>query len=304
MRLSTDLKVRHATVAGQSHHYIDEGVGPALVLIHGSLCDCRYWDAQIKALRAHFRVIAPSLEHYWPAQWDGQGNGFTVASHARGVIALLRHLGIERAHWVGHSRGGRVALEAALSDVASLASLSLADPGVVFADERDRPVTRERDDDRAGERCAGLSSSRGAADSASSSIDQRDDFREVAARHIAQGRVDEGLAVFVDTVTGPQTWQRMVPWFKAMAHDNASTVLGQIREATVAVDPQALHALTLPCLLIGGGLSPAPYPGILSRLHAELPDSELHMIAGSSHGMNIGNPRAFNRCIEQFLLGE
>ena len=304
MRLSTDFEVRHANVAGQSHHYIDEGAGPALVLIHGSLCDCRYWDAQIKALRTHFRVIAPSLEHYWPARWDGQGDGFTVASHARGVIGLLRHLGLERAHWIGHSRGGRVALEAALSDPTSLASLSMADPGVVFADEPHRSVTPDHAGGTAGKLDVGTASSHGAIDSASTAIDQRGDFREVAARHIAQGRVDEGLAVFVDTVTGPQTWQRMVPWFKAMAYDNASTVLGQIREATAPIDSQALQALTLPCLLIGGALSPAPYPGILGRLHAELPNSELHMISGSSHGMNIGNPRAFNRCIEQFLLGE
>ena len=124
MRLLTDFEVRHAWVAGQVHHYIDEGAGPALVMIHGSLCDCRYWDAQIKALRTRFRVIAPSLRHYWPARWDDQGIGFSVTSHASDVIALLRHLGVERAHWIGHSRGGRVALEAAIAN--------RADPGAML----------------------------------------------------------------------------------------------------------------------------------------------------------------------------
>lgn len=283
MRSQTAFEIRQAILAGDTHYYIDEGSGPPLVLVHGSLCDCRYWDAQIKALRAHFRVIAPSLRHYWPARWDGLGAGFTVAQHAHDVRTLLRHLDVARAHWVGHSRGGRVALEAALTDASALMSLTLADPGVVFT----KSAAQAQDTGHQ-----------------SPTLDRREDFRAIAARHIAEGRIDEGLAVFVDAVTGPQTWQRMVPWFKAMAHDNAATVLGQIREVPEPVAESALQRLALSCLLVGGALSPPPYPDILARLHALLPDSDLHMIAGSSHGMNIGNPRAFNRCIEQFLLGD
>lgn len=298
MRSSTAFVIRQAIVAGATYHYIDEGTGPTLVLIHGSLCDCRYWNAQIRSLRMHFRVIAPSLRHYWPAQWDGLGEGFSIAAHMQGVVALLSHLGIPCAHWVGHSRGGRVALAAALSLPQALLSLTLADPGLVFAYV-----------DSGGDARAVAVLDGGAKSSAipkgmayDAAYDPRGDFRETAAQHIAAGQTDAGLALFVDTVTGPQTWQRMVHWFKAMAHDNAMTLLGQIRETIPVISPQALQSLTLPCLLIGGALSPAPYPGILARLHTLLPNSNLQMIAGSSHGMNIGNARAFNRSIQHFLL--
>jgi pimeloyl-ACP methyl ester carboxylesterase len=57
----------------------------------------------------------------------------------------------------------------------------------------------------------------------------------------------------------------------------------------------------MPVLLIGGALSPAPYPATLDRLQALLPQAQRVKIAGSSHGMNLGNPRAFNQAILDFL---
>ena len=85
-----------------------------------------------------------------------------------------------RADLVGHSRGGRVALEVALRRPDALRSLTLADPGLPLPGEDDL----------------------------------RGSFRQEALTLIRQGDVDTGLALFVDTVTGPNTWQRMVPWFK------------------------------------------------------------------------------------------
>ena len=55
--------------------------------------------------------------------------------------------------------------------------------------------------------------------------------------------------------------------------------------------------------MIGGALSPAPYPALLDTLEQWLPQSQRVTIAGSSHGMNLGNPRAFNGAIEAFLRG-
>ena len=35
--------------------------------VHGSLCDYRYWQPQLAGLSKHYRCIAVSLTHYWPA---------------------------------------------------------------------------------------------------------------------------------------------------------------------------------------------------------------------------------------------
>src|SRR5690606_8444291 len=130
------------------------------------------------------------------------------------------------AHLVGHSRGGRVALETALRRPDLARSLVLADPGLPLPGG---------DDSRGG-------------------------FRQRALALIRDGDPDAGLALFIDTVTGPDTWRRMVPWFKDMVRDNANTLLGQAREQPGPLTPDTLRRLALPTLLIGGALSPAPYP--------------------------------------------
>src|SRR5688500_3434000 len=59
--------------------YAERGAGTPLLLIHGTLADHRWWAPQMEPLGRHYRVVAPSLRHYWPARWDGAGGGFTVA---------------------------------------------------------------------------------------------------------------------------------------------------------------------------------------------------------------------------------
>ena len=52
-----------------------------MVFVHGSLCDYRYWDPQLASLSAHYRCIAPSLSHYWPAVEAGIQDEFSWQNH-------------------------------------------------------------------------------------------------------------------------------------------------------------------------------------------------------------------------------
>ena len=216
-----------------------------------------------------FRVLAVCLRRYWPETWDGEGDGFSIEQHASDVLEFIDTVAGGPAHLVGHSRGGRVALEAALRQPDALRSLTLADPGLPLPGG---------DDSRGG-------------------------FRQRALALIRQGDVEDGLALFVDTVTGPDTWQRMVPWFKEMVRDNVGTLFGQAEEKPEVLSPQQIGTLKLPTLLIGGALSPAPYPAVLDALSQWVPHAHRVTVVGSSHGMNLGNPRAFNGAIEAFIGG-
>ncbi|MFE7774149.1 alpha/beta fold hydrolase [Streptomyces sp. NPDC057445] len=105
------------------------GDGPAVVLLHSSVCDRRMWDAQWQALaEAGHRVV----------RCDFRGFGETPAEAVRpyrdadDVLALLDALGLERAAFVGASFGGRVAVEIAArrpERVTSLVLLCAALPG-------------------------------------------------------------------------------------------------------------------------------------------------------------------------------
>jgi len=101
-----------AAINGTELSYYDTGgAGPAVVLSHGILMDHSMFDAQVRALAPEFRVLT----------WDERGHGDTKApgpfsywDSARDVLALLDHLGLDRAVLGGMSQGGFLSLRAAL----------------------------------------------------------------------------------------------------------------------------------------------------------------------------------------------
>ncbi|ADO73887.1 alpha/beta fold hydrolase [Stigmatella aurantiaca] len=88
------------------------GTGPALILGHGFLMDSRMFDAQVQALAPEFRIVRWDARGLGRTRWDGQP--FTLYDSAADCIALLDHLGIQRAAVGGLSQGGYCALRVAL----------------------------------------------------------------------------------------------------------------------------------------------------------------------------------------------
>ena len=94
---------------GGNIYYEQAGKGRTVLLIHGGFGDRRMWDAQFNALARHFRVV----------RYDHRGFGKTTAidspySPAEDIIQLLDHLGVSKAHVIGNSMGGAVALDLAV----------------------------------------------------------------------------------------------------------------------------------------------------------------------------------------------
>jgi len=254
------------------------GQGVPLVLVHGSLCDYRYWQGQFAALAARYRVVAPSLRHYFPEQWDGEGEGFTTERHVNDLLLLLDQLP-GSAHLLGHSRGGNLCLRVAMAAPEKLRSLTLADPGGDFAEDVFR--------------AAGLVSP--------ISPVERNQFRQQALTMICAGRIGEGLQLFVDTVSGAGVWERSSQQFREMAMANAMTLVGQVADHPQPISNVQLEQLQLPVLLIGGAKSPEPFPRIIQALQSALVDVRTSMIPGASHGMNVIRPASFNRSVLEFV---
>lgn len=94
-------------VAGASMHYLDEGAGPALLLVHGFAGSTFSWRAVVGELAKEFRVIAVDLPGFGLSD-RRPGIGYGHERHAERLLALLDLLGIERAAAAGHSMGGAV----------------------------------------------------------------------------------------------------------------------------------------------------------------------------------------------------
>ncbi len=102
-----------AAVDGAIIAYDDTGgAGPAVVLAHGFLMDRSMFADQVAALRDRYRVITWDERGFGDTVYDGQP--FTYWDSARDCLALMDHLGIERAVVGGMSQGGFLALRAAL----------------------------------------------------------------------------------------------------------------------------------------------------------------------------------------------
>ena len=104
-------------------YYELAGAGPPLVLINGLGIDVSECGQLIEALADRYRVLA----------FDNRGAGrtgkpdepYTVAQMAHDTAGLMQALGIERAHVVGISLGGRIALDLALDYPVRVRSLVL-----------------------------------------------------------------------------------------------------------------------------------------------------------------------------------
>jgi pimeloyl-ACP methyl ester carboxylesterase len=127
--VSQELEQR-LRVDGAELEYEIVGVGEPVVLIHGGLvaeafaplCAEPAVAARYRLVRYHRRGYAGSSPVPAP---------FSIAQQAADCRALLRGLGIERAHVVGHSGGGVIALQLALAAPEVVHSLVLLEPALM-----------------------------------------------------------------------------------------------------------------------------------------------------------------------------
>jgi len=283
MKAAPSFAEHVSLAAGTSIHHIEAGEGSIVLLIHGSLCDYRYWRWQIPAFSAAFRVVAPSLPGCWPdaltADIAGRGTEnrdklseararFNMDRHVQAMVELCAQLSPSGpVHLVGHSRGAQVALETALAMPERVGRLVLADPGFPFAGES--PVQP---------------------------------IHAKIVQKLGTAPLEEVMGEFVDNVNGPGTWRKTVAWFKDMVCANAWTLLPQLGDIhrTIDIGPLA-QALDCPILLVGGEFSPRRYGDRIEGLMKVLPQARHIVVPQAAHGMNLANARCFNDAVLQFL---
>ena len=267
------LKVNDYTMS-----YLDIGQGPPLVCVHGSLNDFRTWAAVMGPLSAGRRLIIPSLRHYFPERWNGQGGQFKMAQHVDDMIAFIEALSLGPVDLIGHSRGGHLAFRLALKRPNLLRRLVLAEPGGTL------------DDSLLPDEAKDLPPGAGS----------RAHVAEASAK-IAAGDLEGGLQVFIDGINGPGAWDRLAAADRAMREDNAYTLIAQVNEGRQAYARAEAEALSAPTLFVGGMSTPGMLPIILHALAAAVPGAKKAMIPNAGHSMFRDQPKAFCEAVLPFL---
>lgn len=114
--VKSEVEDKFVTIAGLRTRYIEQGRGPAVILLHGASLgsSADVWRRNLAPLAdLGLRVIAYDQPGFGltddPPEW---GIGFRTAF----ILKLMDGLGIDKAALVGHSQAGNMAVELALSN--------------------------------------------------------------------------------------------------------------------------------------------------------------------------------------------
>lgn len=98
---------RYLDVAGGRMHYVDEGDGPAVIMLHGNPTWSFYYRHLITGLRNRYRVIAP--DHIGCGLSDKpQEYPYTLLTHINNVERLIDHLELSEVTLAVHDWGGPI----------------------------------------------------------------------------------------------------------------------------------------------------------------------------------------------------
>lgn len=100
--------MNRARVSGGELAYVDQGEGPAVLLLHGFPTSSHLWRREVPLLSTRMRVIAPDLLGFGRSD-KPLGVDLSMVAQCRYMEELLGQLGVEELAVVGHDLGGAVA---------------------------------------------------------------------------------------------------------------------------------------------------------------------------------------------------
>ena len=254
-----------AEVNGARLYYEAMGKGPAVVFVHGGLVDSRMWDAQMKPLSKHFRVVrydirgygrspAPTGE-YWPHE---------------DLRALLDYLKIEKATLVGLSLGGIVSADFALEYPARVERLVLVGSGL-----RGDKQPRNEQTTRAYQIGA----------------------KEGTEKYFEAFMQTDMLAGLRDRPKAREAMHRMMlDNFKA-----ADYIYKGWPQSPEPPTAERLAQIKQPTLVVIGSLDGRNIQNIADTLSTKIPNARKVVIPGASHHPPVETPKEFNRILLDYL---
>ena len=109
-------------------HYLDEGDGPPLLMVHGNPTWSFYWRQLIEALRSQYRVIA--VDHIGCGLSDKPQNyKYTLQRHIDNLSQLVCQLGLQQTTLIAHDWGGAIGLGTVVANRDRFGSMVLLNTG-------------------------------------------------------------------------------------------------------------------------------------------------------------------------------
>lgn len=252
--------------------FLDQGRGPALVLLHGIGSAARSFDRQIAAFAPRHRVLA----------WDAPGYGGssalpmphpTAGDYADALEAFLAERGVGDCHLLGHSLGCLMAARFAATRPERVLSLTL---------------------------CS-IASGHAALDAAARQklLDQRiGDVAKLGARGMAEQRAPRllGPAARADALP------RLIDTMASVRPDGYAQAARMLSTGDAKADVARLPP-TLPGLIVFGDADAITPPARNREVAAVWPQAAVQVIEGAGHALYLEQPERFNAILGTFLAG-
>jgi haloalkane dehalogenase len=115
--------------SGHRLHYLDEGQGKPVLMVHGNPTWSFYYRNLVRELSSRYRCIA--VDHMGCGLSDKpQDYGYCLEQHVENLSALIERLGLEDITLVVHDWGGPIGLGAALEHPEKIAKIVIFNTGV------------------------------------------------------------------------------------------------------------------------------------------------------------------------------
>ncbi len=253
------------------------GAGEPLVLLHGFTGSAARWEPHtIEFARRHLVVAIDQLGHGL-SDSATDPHRYGIAHAVEDVLGVLDHLNIRRAHLLGYSMGGRVALALAVLAPERLFSLTLesVSPGLPDAEAR---------------------RARAAQDAALADAIEREGIEAFVNRW-------ERLPLFASQARLPDEVRSRL---RAQRLRNSPVGLANsLRGLGQGLQPpmhEFLPQLRLPALIMAGALD-ADYCDRAREMSRLIPGARLEIVPDAGHAIHLEQPEAFRRLVLEFLAG-
>lgn len=246
-------------------NYLDQGNGPAVLLIHAFPLNHTMWHPQVAALAPRFRIIAPDIRGFGESL---PATPWTIEEMCGDLAEFLDNLNVKTCAVAGLSMGGYIGLPFCLNYPDRVRQIILAN-------------TRARADNET-EKAA------------------RTDMIAALEQHGAGILPDRMLPRLLQPNPSPEVVQLVR---SIMANTSASAAIYAVMAMRDRPDCSTLlHQIKSPALVIAGEHDMITNINECRSIAEGIPGGRFVSIPGAGHLSNLENPQEFNRALTDFLV--
>ncbi len=265
-----------APVNGINLYYEITGTGDPLIFCHEFAGDSRSWEPQVRYFARRYQVITYNARGYPPSDVPDDVSAYSQAMAMADIVGLMQHLNISQAHLVGLSMGGYAVLHFGLNHPDMARSLVVGGCGYgSVAEDREK---FQRDVEQTAQRI------------------ERDGMPAMAEVY------SRGPTRVQFSDKDPRGWQEFAEQLAELSTLGAALTFRGVqaqRPSVYELEAQ-MRQLQVPTLIITGDEDePCLEPALLMK--RAIPTAGLVVLPKSGHTINLEEPDAFNRAVDDFL---